>query len=303
MNLAELKNLITEKILGEVEENFLLAPHTSFKIGGPADLFVRPNNLMELLSVLDILKKHKIPHFLLGAGSNLLVNDKGVRGAVIKLGDGFDYAHAKEDYILAGAGVSLAKLAAEAKNAELTGLEFASGIPGSLGGAIYMNAGAYDGEMKDVIDEVSFIDEDGTVKTISKEDCEFGYRKSIFADSTKIILSAKLTLKRGKKEKISEKMRDLNARRKEKQPLEYPSAGSTFRRPEGHFAGTLIEEAGLKGKMCGGAQVSEKHAGFIVNKENASAEDVLELIGHVQKTVFENSGVKLVPEVKIIGGE
>lgn len=303
MNLEKLKNLIKSKILGDVYENYPLAPFTSFKIGGAADIFVCPKNLMELLIVLEICRNNEIPYFLLGAGSNLLISDKGVRGVVIKLGEGFDYAHAKNDYILAGAGVSLAKLAAEAKNAEMTGLEFASGIPGSLGGAIFMNAGAYGGEMKDVIDEVSYIDADGTVKTVKGADCGFGYRKSIFSDGGKIIVSAKLTLKKGNKDEIVALMRDLNARRKEKQPLEFPSAGSTFRRPEGHFAGALIQEAGLKGTRCGGAEVSKKHAGFIINADNATAQDVIDLISHVQKVVKEKHGVDLEPEVKIIGKE
>lgn len=299
--MESIKNLIKNKILGDVSLNVPLAPLTSFKIGGAAELFVRPNNLMELINTLDILKENNVPYFLLGAGSNLLIGDGGVRGAVVCLGDGFDYAHAKNDYILAGASVSLAALAAEAKNAELTGLEFASGIPGSLGGAIYMNAGAYGGEMKDVITEVSFIDDDGTVKTVSGKECDFGYRKSIFTNGNKIIISAKLTLNKGKKDEIIATMRDLNARRKEKQPLEYPSAGSTFKRPEGHFAGALIEAAGLKGATIGGAQVSEKHAGFVINTGNATAKDVLDLISHVQKTVKEKSGVTLEPEVKIVG--
>lgn len=301
--MEKIKNLISEKILGEVTLNYPLKEHTSFKIGGNAELFVCPNNLMELLNTLDILKQNNVPYFLLGAGSNLLISDSGVKGAVIKLGDGFDYAHAKNDYILAGAGVSLAKLSAEAKNAELTGLEFASGIPGTLGGAIYMNAGAYGGEMKDVISEVSYIDTDGVVKTVAGEDCGFGYRKSIFSGGDKIIISAKLTLNKGNKDKIIATMRDLNARRKEKQPLEYPSAGSTFKRPEGHFAGALIEEADLKGVSVGGAQVSEKHAGFVINTGDATAKDVRDLIVHVQKTVKEKSGVDLEPEVKIIGEE
>ena len=299
--MEKIKNLITETILGQVELNVSLKELTSFKTGGTADLFVCPNNLMELLTVLNILKENSVPYFLLGAGSNLLICDKGIRGAVIKLGDGFDYAHAKNDYILAGASVSLAKLSAEAKNAELTGLEFASGIPGSLGGAIYMNAGAYGGEIKDVITEVSYIDNDGTVKTVAGADCGFGYRQSIFTQGDKIIVSAKLTLNKGSKEEIIATMRDLNARRKDKQPLEYPSAGSTFRRPEGHFAGALIEQAGLKGHRIGGAEVSKKHAGFIINVDNATAKDVLDLIDYVQKTVKENSGVDLEPEVKIVG--
>lgn len=301
--MEKIKNLISEKILGEVITNFPLKEYTSFKIGGIADLYVCPNNLMELLNTLSILKENNVPYFLLGAGSNLLISDKGIRGAVIKLGDGFDYAHAKGDYILAGAGVSLAKLALEAKNAELTGLEFAAGIPGSLGGALYMNAGAYGGEMKDVVTEVSFIDEDGTVKTIPCSECGFGYRKSAFSKGNKIIISAKITLKKGNKDEISATMRDLNNKRKEKQPLEYPSAGSTFKRPQGHFAGSLIEQAGLKGYTVGGAQVSEKHAGFVINTGNATAKDVCELMEYVKKTVFEKFGVKLEPEVKITGEE
>jgi len=301
--MEKIKNLIKEKILGEVALNVPLAPLTSFKIGGCAELFVRPNNLMELLNTLSILRENNVPWFLLGAGSNLLIRDGGVRGAVVCLGDGFDYAHAKNGYILAGAAVSLAKLAAEAKNAELTGLEFASGIPGSLGGAVYMNAGAYGGEMKDVITEVSYVDADGTVKTVAAEECDFGYRKSIFTKGDKIIISAKLTLNKGNKDEIVASMRELNARRKEKQPLEYPSAGSTFKRPEGHFAGSLIEQAGLKGYSVGGAQVSEKHAGFVINTGGAKAADVCELIRHVQKTVFEKFNVRLEPEVKIIGEE
>lgn len=299
--MEKIKNLICEKILGEVSQNVPLKEYTTFKIGGAAELFVCPKNLMELINVIQILKDNNIPYMILGAGSNLLISDKGVGGATIKLGEGFDYAHAKDDYILAGAGVSLAKLAAEAKNKELTGLEFASGIPGTLGGAIFMNAGAYGGEMKDVVDEVSYIDATGEVKTVTKEECGFGYRKSIFSSGDKIILSAKITLDKGKKEKIIETMRELNSRRKEKQPLEYPSAGSTFKRPEGHFAGALIEAAGLKGTTIGGAQVSEKHAGFIINTGNATAKDVCDLISHVQKVVFENSGIQLEPEVKIIG--
>lgn len=301
--MEKIKKLICEKILGEVVTNFPLKEHTTFKIGGVADLYVCPNNLMELINTLSILKENNVPYFLLGAGSNLLISDKGLRGAVIKLGDGFDYAHARGDYILAGAGVSLAKLASEAKNAELTGLEFASGIPGSLGGALFMNAGAYGGEMKDVVTEVSFIDSKGTVKTIPCSECDFGYRKSIFSKGDKIIISAKFTLKKGNREEISAKMRELNGKRKEKQPLEYPSAGSTFKRPEGHFAGSLIEQAGLKGYTLGGAQVSEKHAGFIINTGNATAKDVCELIEYVKNTVFEKFGVQLEPEVKITGEE
>ncbi len=301
--MEKIKNLISEKILGEVLTDFSLKEHTSFKIGGVADLYVCPKNLMELINTLAILKENNVPYFLLGAGSNLLIADKGIRGAVIKLGDGFDYAHAKGDYILAGAGVSLAKLATEAKNAELKGLEFASGIPGSLGGALFMNAGAYGGEMKDVVSEVSFIDANGTVKTIPANECDFGYRKSVFSKGDKIIISAKITLQKGNKDEISATMRELNAKRKEKQPLEYPSAGSTFRRPEEHFAGSLIEQAGLKGYTIGGAQVSEKHAGFVINTGNATSKDVCDLIEHIKKTVFEKFGVELEPEVKIIGEE
>lgn len=299
--MEKIKKLISEKILGEVFLDYSLKEETTFNIGGAADIFIVPRNLMELISVLSILKENNVPYFILGAGSNLLIKDGGVRGAVIKLGDGFDYAHAKGDYILAGAAVSLAALSIEAKNAELSGLEFASGIPGTLGGALFMNAGAYGGEMKDVVSEVSFIDSDGTVKTITNDECDFGYRNSIFSSGEKIIVSAKLTLFRGNKDEISEKMRTLNAQRKEKQPLEYPSAGSTFKRPEGNFAGTLIEKAGLKGTKIGGAEVSDKHAGFIINTGDATAKDVLDLIELVKKEVFEKFDVKLFPEVKIIG--
>ncbi len=299
--MENIKNLISKKILGEVSLNVSLKEYTSFKIGGSAELFVVPNNLMELIHVLTILKENNISYFLLGAGSNLLISDKGIKGAVIKLGDGFDYAHAKDDYILAGAGVSLAKLASCAKDAELSGLEFASGIPGSLGGALYMNAGAYGGEMKDVVTEVSYIDSDALVKTISCSECDFGYRKSIFSSGDKIIISAKFILKKGARDEILKTMRELNAKRKEKQPLEYPSAGSTFKRPEGHFAGALIEEAGLKGYAIGGAQVSEKHAGFIINTGDATASDVCELIEYVKKTVYEKFNVELEPEVRITG--
>ena len=287
--------------MGEVSLNVSLKEYTSFKIGGQAELFVVPNNLMELIHVLTILKENNISYFLLGAGSNLLISDKGIKGAVIKLGDGFDYAYAKDDYILAGARVSLAKLASCAKDAGLSGLEFASGIPGSLGGALFMNAGAYGGEMKDVVTEVSYIDSDAVVKTISCDECDFGYRKSIFSSGDKIIISAKFILKKGNRDEILKTMRELNAKRKEKQPLEYPSAGSTFKRPEGHFAGALIEEAGLKGYTIGGAQVSEKHAGFIINTGAATASDVCELIEHVKKTVYEKFNVELEPEVRITG--
>lgn len=303
MDFNNLKNLITKKIFGEVEEGVILAPYTTFRVGGCADLFVCPKNLVELLDTLAILRENDVPYFLLGAGSNLLVSDKGVRGVVIKLGDGFDYAHAKGNTILAGAGVSLAKLAAEAKNASLTGLEFASGIPGTLGGAVYMNAGAYGGEMKDVIDEVSFIDDDGTVKTITGAECGFGYRQSVFSGGNKIIISVKMTLSSGDKDKIAETMRELNAKRKEKQPLEFASAGSTFKRPEGYFAGALIEEAGLKGTAVGDAEVSTKHAGFVINKGRATQKDISDLISLVQQKVFENSGVNLETEVKFVGEE
>ncbi len=284
-----------------VYENVPMASCTSFKIGGPADLFVNPKDKNALSRLISLCKKENVPFFLLGAGSNLLVSDRGIDGVVCRLGAGFDEIIVEGNTIRAGAGVSLAALASAAKRAGLSGLEFASGIPGTLGGAIYMNAGAYGGEMKDVVAETEYMDENGTSCTVSGTAHQFSYRHSVFCDNGGYILSAKIELSSKDPEEIGGTMRELNARRKEKQPLDKPSAGSTFKRPEGHFAAKLIEDAGLKGACIGGACVSEKHAGFVVNNGDATCEDVKLLMEHISKTVSEKFGVSLEPEVKIIG--
>lgn len=283
-----------------VRENVSMSDYTTFKIGGPAELFIEPFGIGELSDIIKLCKKENVPYILIGAGSNLLVSDDGIEGVVLKLSDCFDYVNIKDTEIEAGAGTSLAKLSKEAQRASLSGLEFASGIPGTLGGAVYMNAGAYDGEMKDVVFETTYLDENGNIKTITGDEHEFSYRKSVFSGGGKYIVSSKMQLIKKNPDEILEKMRDLNKRRKEKQPLDKPSAGSTFKRPDGYFAAKLIEDAGLKGFSVGGAEVSEKHSGFVVNNGNATFKDVADLILKVQETVFERFGVKLEPEVKII---
>ena len=285
------------------KENEPLSAHTSFKVGGAARYFVYASSEKELSAVLDILKSSSTPFFVLGAGSNVLALDEGYDGVIIKLSGDFEKIEISENGISSGAAVTLAKLTTSAKDNSFTGVEFAYGIPGSVGGAVYMNAGAYGGEMEDVISTVRAMDFFGNVKEFSLDELELGYRKSIFQRNGMIILSAVFSLNKGEKAEIEEKMRDLLNRRKTKQPLEYPSAGSTFKRPEGYFAAALIEECGLKGVSVGGAEVSEKHSGFIINKNNATASDVLALILKVQETVFAKKGVMLQTEVEILGGE
>ncbi len=284
-----------------VKRNALLSQYTTFKIGGPADLLIEPAGEDVFARLVKVCRKQNVPFLLIGAGSNLLVSDAGIDGVVFRLAEGFDNVTVSGTEIEAGAAVSLAKLAKCAQRAALSGLEFASGIPGCLGGAVFMNAGAYGGEMKDIITETRFLDEDGSVKTVKGAEHNFAYRRSVFSSGGMFILSSKMRLAPKNADEISETMRDLNARRKEKQPLDKPSAGSTFKRPEGYFAAKLIEDAGLKGVSVGGASVSEKHAGFIVNNGGATCGDVVRLIEKVQETVFEKFGVSLEPEVKIIG--
>lgn len=274
--------------------------HTSFKIGGPAEIFLEITSIPELLKVTDFCKKEGVGFFVLGNGSNLLAADEGVEGVIIHLSGKLAGARIEGDVIRAGAGLSLAALAAFTVEEELTGLEFAAGIPGSVGGAIYMNAGAYGGEMKDVVEGVYMI-VDGELKHFSAKEMDFSYRHSIVPGlKDAIVVTADFKLKPGKKEEIQAKINELNAKRSEKQPLDYPSAGSTFKRPETGYASQLIEETGLKGTRIGGAEVSKKHSGFIINVDNATAEDVKELIAYVQKEVHEKKGVKLYPEVKMI---
>jgi len=274
--------------------------HTSFKIGGPAEVFLEVNTSEELLKVADYCKKEGVNFFVIGNGSNLLVSDEGVEGVIIHLSGKLAGARVEGDIVRAGAGLSLAALAAFTVEEELSGLEFAAGIPGSVGGAIYMNAGAYGGEMKDVVTGVYMV-VDGELKHFSVAEMDFSYRHSKVSElKNAVVVAAEFKLEKGKKEDIQAKIDELNARRREKQPLEYPSAGSTFKRPETGYASQLIEEAGLKGTRIGGAEVSKKHSGFIINVDNATAKDVKELIACVQKVVDEKSGVKLYPEVKML---
>ncbi len=269
--------------------------HTTFKIGGNADVVVFPKNIDELV---EIIKNTKNP-LILGKGSNVLVSDEGIKGTVV-ITEKVSELEIKDNIITASCGVMLSKIANLALNNSLEGFEFASGIPGTLGGAILMNAGAYGGEMKDVVKSVTFCDENGDIFTIDNNGCEFSYRHSYFSDKKLYVLSAEIELKEGKKGNIREKMDDFNSRRKEKQPLNFPSAGSTFKRPDGYFAGKLISDCGLKGCTIGGAQVSEKHAGFVINTGDATCKDVLSLIEHCKKIVYETFGVELEPEVKIL---
>lgn len=293
----KLKEVLKE---GKIYLNEPMKRHTSFKIGGPADVLVMPSNREELLRLISFLKKESIPFFVLGNGTNLLVSEKGIRGVVIKLSC-LRNVVVEGNKIIAEAGASLSYIANVALVHELSGFEFASGIPGTLGGAIVMNAGAYGPEMKDVIEKVEVLDEDGNVRLLENGEMNFSYRHSIIQEKNWIVLMAWISLIKGNYDEIKKKMEELNVRRKEKQPLEYPSAGSTFKRPPGYYAGKLIEDAGLKGYSIGGAKVSEKHSGFIINTGNATFYDVLNLIEHVQKVVKEKFGVELVPEVKIVG--
>ena len=275
--------------------------HTTFRIGGPADYYLCPHSTEELQKILQICRENKMEFFVLGNGSNLLVSDKGYQGVVIQLWKNFSDIVTKEDTITVKAGARLSKVAAEALEEGLTGMEFASGIPGTIGGAVVMNAGAYGGEMKDIIKEVTVLTKEGDILTISKAEMNFGYRTSVVKEKGYVVISVVLQLKKGDRAEIRKIMDDLKERRVTKQPLDMPSAGSTFKRPEGYFAGKLIMDTGLRGFSVGGAQISEKHCGFVVNKGDATAADVLGLIKEVQKRVQEKFGVTLEPEVKFLG--
>ena len=278
-----------------------MSKHTSFKIGGPADLFLMPETHGQLRQILTVAKEYNIPLFVMGNGSNLLVGDKGIRGAVVSLYKKMNKIVVDGEKLYAGCGALMSTVASAALSADLEGFEFASGIPGTIGGGIYMNAGAYGFELKDIVESVDYMDSEGNISQISGCDCKFGYRKSIFAEKGYIVLGCTFGLKKGNKEQIRERINDFTKRRVTKQPVEKPSAGSVFKRPEGYFAGALIEGEGLKGFSIGGAQVSEKHAGFIINKGDATAKDVLDLVEHIQKTVYEKNGVKLETEIKFVG--
>ena len=302
MKLSEIK----EQLLCYTDEDRVMEYepmdlHTSFRCGGAADLYVAPGSLGELMNVLDLVRSKEIPHMVLGNGSNVLFTDGGYHGVVIRVGEGLDRVRIEGQTIFAEPGVSLSKLSKMAAAEGLTGLEFACGIPGSLGGAVFMNAGAYDHEMKEVLLSVASINRLGMMKDRKAEDCGLGYRRSIYMDNGEVILGVKLFLKPGLRSEIEERMRDYTQRRNSKQPVHLPSAGSFFKRPEGHFAGKLIEDAGLKGLQVGGAQVSPMHAGFVVNNGGATASDVIDLMHIVQETVADKFGVFLEPEVRIVG--
>lgn len=284
-----------------VLENEPMSSHTSFKTGGNADIFIKADRAENIIKAVKILENENIPYFIMGNGSNLLVSDKGIEGAVIEIGSLMNNITVNGDKIYAEAGALLSSLSAAAADNSLTGLEFASGIPGSVGGAVFMNAGAYDGEIKNVIVSARVITREGNIITLSKDELNLSYRHSVIEERGLIVIGAEFKLMPGCQDEIRKKMADFASRRREKQPLNYPSAGSTFKRPEGYFAGKLIEESGLKGKKIGGAQVSEKHAGFIINTGNANSSDISALIDCCIETVYNKFGVVMKPEVRIIG--
>lgn len=301
MNKSEIIFNLAEILGCDARQNEPMSKHTSFKIGGNADAYIKVNNLSKLSTIIKECQDSNVDYMLLGNGSNLLVSDEGIRGAVLRLDGDFRKITLVDDTtIFCGAGATLAYLCKFALNCGLTGLEFAWGIPGTVGGAVFMNAGAYDGEMKDVVHSVSHISPSGEIGRTEKDDLKFGYRTSVYRSNNMIITGVTLKLKKGNPDEIRAKMDDYMSRRSTKQPLEYPSAGSVFKRPEGNYAGALIEQCGLKGKTCGGAQVSEKHAGFIINKSNATAKDVRELIGQIQNTVADKTGYNLECELIIL---
>lgn len=290
-------------IVGEenVHTDEPMSRHTTFRIGGNADYFVKPGNADEVAAVIAVCREYSIPYFILGNGSNLLVSDDGYRGMIINIMDNMDSVTVDGRIITAQAGALLVRVSVMARDNALTGLEFASGIPGTIGGAVYMNAGAYGGEMKNVVKTVRAIDGYGRIYELDSEKMDFSYRHSIVEERKLIVLEVTLELEHGSREAIDDRMKELAEARRSKQPLEYPSAGSTFKRPEGYFAGKLIMDAGLRGYSVGGAQVAEKHCGFVINKGGATASDVVELIRDVQHDVDDKFGVTLEPEVKMLG--
>ena len=301
-----MKQEFYEKLSKIVEKEQILIEepmkkHTTFRIGGPAEYLILPQTTEEIADVVKLCRQEEIPWYIVGNGSNLLVADEGVRGVVIQLLRNFNQIQVEGCQIRMQAGAQNAAVAKRALDASLTGFEFAAGIPGTIGGAVVMNAGAYGGEMKDILKEVTVLDQNGMIRTIPTEELELGYRTSIIARKGYVVLEAVIVLKTGDPKEIKAAMDDLKEKRVTKQPLEYPSAGSTFKRPEGYFAGKLIMDAGLRGFSVGGAQISEKHCGFVINKGNATAKDVTELMDETKKIVMEKFGVALEPEVKRLG--
>lgn len=294
----ELSGIITDEQI-KLEEP--MKNHTTFRIGGLAEIFVTPGSIGEVRDIIAVCRKQAVPYYVMGNGSNLLVSDRGYEGVIIQIFKEMNEIRIEGDTVAAQAGALLSAIANRALEEGLAGFEFASGIPGTLGGACIMNAGAYGGEMKDVVREVTLLTPEGEIRDVPGEQMEFGYRTSMAARTGAVILAARIRLRRGDQEAIRARMEELREKRVSKQPLEYPSAGSTFKRPEGYFAGKLIQDAGLRGFTVGKAQVSEKHCGFVVNKGQATAADVAELMRRVSDKVEEQFGVRLEPEVKRLG--
>ena len=297
---------LIQKISQYIPENRILRQepmrlHTTFRVGGPAALFLELQSEQEFRDILTLLHAEEEDYFTVGNGSNLLISDTGYNGVILHPSKNFGDVRVEGERLICESGATLAAIARIALEQELTGFEFAAGIPGSLGGAIVMNAGAYDGEMKQVVETVKLITPEGEIITKDSEEMEFSYRHSILKEKPYLVLSVTIKLRKGEKEQIKARMEELAQKRREKQPLEYPSAGSTFKRPEGYFAAKLIQDAGLRGLMVGGAQVSEKHCGFVINKNQATAKDIYELMKRVQEQVKEKYGVMLEPEVICLG--
>lgn len=297
--------MIYEKLIDnigkdKVLKNVPLREHVSFRVGGPCDCMVFPSTAEETAAAAEICRAEKVPYYILGNGTNVIAPDEGYRGTVIKIGRNYSGIRCEDNRITAQAGALLSAVSNTALDNSLEGLEFAGGIPGSVGGGIIMNAGAYGGELKDVVNRVTVLDNNGKIRTVNCEECEFAYRSSVFQKSGDIVLEAEFMLNPGNPEDIQGRMKDFSRRRAEKQPLSFPSAGSTFKRPDGYFAGKLIEDSGLKGICVGGAQVSELHAGFVINRGGATASDILELIELVRNTVYDRFKVMLQPEVRIM---
>ena len=301
MSVDSIQALLKDVSGGSVKLAEPMSLHTTFRVGGPADYFVEPAGAKNTMDTIILCRRQKLPYYVIGRGSNLLVGDRGIRGVVIHIGDSVSKCVIEDGKIYAEAGISLAMLAHKALEESLEGLEFAAGIPGSLGGALVMNAGAYGGEMKDVVKAVQVFTPDGLLRWVDAHDMEFGYRHSILQKEGGIALAAEIELQKGDSSAIKTKMAELSVRRRTKQPLEYPSAGSTFKRPEGFFAGKLIQDCGLAGFSIGGAAVSQKHCGFVINKGEATAADVLELCEYIQNKVKEKFDVRLEKEIRCIG--
>lgn len=290
-----------QSVLNDIEcrKNEPMKKHTTFRIGGPARFFYVPKNIDELKLIIQYCKDEKLKYMIIGNGSNMLFMDEGFDGAIICVGNGMSNISVDNTSIYVEAGALLSKVASSARDAGLAGMEFAAGIPGTIGGAIVMNAGAYGGEMKDIVSFVDILEADGDVRRYSNEEMQFGYRRSI-VDADKVVVGVELKLASGNVDDINARMDELKTARVSKQPLEYPSAGSTFKRPEGYFAGKLIDDCGLRGYRVGGAMVSEKHCGFVINYDNATANDVLKLMDDVKNKVYDEYNVLLEPEVRIV---